>query len=149
MDTTDCSREILEVVPLVMRAIRAEMRAHRGAELTIPQFRALLFISRTPGTSLVQLAGHLGLTPATTSKMVDGLVVAGLINRGDSASDRRRLTLSLSSVGQGRLNHARKATQSMLDQRIAGLDAGQEKTIHDALQILKTAFSLSNEMDRS
>ena len=40
------AREILDVVPIVMRMIRAEMRSQRSADLAIPQFRALLFISR-------------------------------------------------------------------------------------------------------
>jgi DNA-binding MarR family transcriptional regulator len=33
------AREILDIVPVIMRVIRAEMRNHRSADLAIPQFR--------------------------------------------------------------------------------------------------------------
>jgi len=142
MDTTPStiSREILEVIPAVMRAIRGEMRAHRGAGLSIPQFRALLFINRAPGASLAQLAEHLGLTPATTSKMVDGLVGKGLVNRGESMSDRRRITLALSDTGSRRMENTRKAAQVMLDGRIASLDEAQKAVIGEALRSLRSIF---------
>lgn len=145
MDNMECSRAILEVMPVVMRAIRDEMRAHRGSGLTVPQFRALLFISRLPGTSLAQLAGHLGLAPATTSKMVDGLVGTGLVRRQESASDRRRITLQLSVAGQNRLEEARLAAQAMLEGRISRLEPNQKKILQEAMQTLRQAFIASGE----
>jgi hypothetical protein len=37
---------LLDVLPQVMRAIRAEMRSHRALGLSVPQFRALGFVRR-------------------------------------------------------------------------------------------------------
>jgi hypothetical protein len=50
------AHELLEVVPIVIRVIRAQMRRHRSLALTVPQFRALVFIGDNPGTSLSQVA---------------------------------------------------------------------------------------------
>ncbi len=46
------ARELLDVVPVIMRTIRAEMRSHRSNDLTIPLFRSLMFLERHPGVSL-------------------------------------------------------------------------------------------------
>jgi len=46
------AREVLDAVPTVMRFIRAQMRGHRALGLSVPQFRTLVYIERTGGTSL-------------------------------------------------------------------------------------------------
>ena len=58
----ECARQVLEIVPLVMAAIRTEIRTHRGSELSVPQFRVLIFLNRHAGASLSDIAEHLGLT---------------------------------------------------------------------------------------
>ena len=60
-------------MPSVMRFIRTEMRSHRALALGVPQFRSLVLIERTAGTSLTGVAAQLGLTPPSASKLVDGL----------------------------------------------------------------------------
>ena len=61
-----CAAEILEVVPQVMRTIRTEMRQRRASGLSVPQFRAMIFVNRQGQGSLVEVAESLGLTSATT-----------------------------------------------------------------------------------
>ncbi|HCM96593.1 MAG: hypothetical protein A2X25_00180 [Chloroflexi bacterium GWB2_49_20] len=36
-----CTREIVDIVPQIMQAIRVEMRRNRGSDISIPQFRTL------------------------------------------------------------------------------------------------------------
>lgn len=36
-----CAAELLDTVPLLMRAIRTNVRSHSGPELSLPQFRTL------------------------------------------------------------------------------------------------------------
>jgi DNA-binding MarR family transcriptional regulator len=136
----DCSREILDVIPAVMHAIRAEMRAHREPGLSVAQFRALLYINRTPGASLAQLAAHLGLTSATTCKLVDGLVERGLTSRADSPSDRRRIILALSTEGEKSMDSARLAAQDMLSLKTASMNDDERAIVFAAMQILRSAF---------
>ncbi len=136
-----CACEILDVVPLIMRAIRMEMRSHRDSSLSIPQFRALLFVHRNLGTSLSQVAEHLGLTAPTTSKMVDGLVTRELISRKVMQGNRRRVTLTLLPHGEAMLKTAQAETQKKLSTSIATLsDKDLQKTI-EAMLILKNIFA--------
>ena len=124
----ECARQVLETVPLVMRTVRAEMRRHRAADLSVPQFRTLTFLSRQAGASLSQVAEHIGLTLPSMSSLVEGLVERKLILRKTHSVDRRRVTLTLTARGQSVLEAAHGATQAALAKKLAAL-APQDRTI--------------------
>lgn len=134
------AREILEVVPLIMRTIRMEMRSRRSADLSVVQFRALLFLDRNPGASLSTVAGHLGLTLPTVSKMIDRMVADQVVTRGDSTDDRRRMTLVLTAQGKSLLEKAHRGTEHRLQEILAGLGPGERETVHQAVQLLQGLF---------
>lgn len=134
------ARELLDVVPVITRTIRAEMRSHRPNDLTIPLFRSLLFLERHPGVSLQELAGHLGLTSPSVCKIVDGLVTHALVTRQHSNTDRRKITLALTPDGQNVLDEARTRTQARLSDRLATLSAEQCETVFQALQTIQPLF---------
>jgi DNA-binding MarR family transcriptional regulator len=138
-----CAREILDVIPTVMRFIRAEMKSHRAADLSVPQFRALLRISRSPGTSLGDVAGHLGLTPATTSTLVDGLVRRALVTRSAAAEDRRRITLDLTREGRAAVDSTTRETQKAIAAVISGLGEPEVRRVRRAMQPLRTVFAVA------
>src|SRR5690242_15369395 len=91
---SDCAGLLMEVVPQVMRAMRSEVRRHRE-DLSMPQFRALWFLSRRDGSSLSDVAERVGMPLPTMSKLVDVLVDRRLVTRDASAVDRRRVVLAL------------------------------------------------------
>src|SRR5436853_281870 len=96
--------EVLEVIPMVMRTVRSEMRLHRGPGLSVPHFRVLAYLGRNAGTSLSEVAEHVGLQLPSMSTLVDGLVTRGLVTRAPSAADRRRVTLTLTPSGRATLD---------------------------------------------
>ena len=135
---------LLEVIPLVMRTIRAEMRAHRS-DLSVPQFRILLHISRRPGASLAEAAEYLGLTSPTTCKMVDALVGRGLVLRQESTDDRRKVALTLTPQGRTLLNSAVSATLAQIETLLAACTPQQRAALPPALDTLRQAFSTAAE----
>ena len=137
--------DVLETIPLVMRAIRAEMRRHRQAGLSVPQFRALAFSRRQPGASLNSLAEHLGLTPASTSKMVDGLVERGLLERKTSLEDRRRITLTLTPPGYAVWEESFKHTQAYIAKHLARLNEAEREKLQTSLRMLTPLFDEPNQ----
>ena len=145
-----CAREVLETVPLVMRTVRAEMRRHRTADLSVPQFRTLNYLNRQAGASLSQVAEHVGLTLPSTSLLVDGLVERKLILRNTHAADRRRITLTLTARGQSVLEAAHGATQAALAEQLAALSAKDRMIVAQAMQALRPLFEpdLHGEADR-
>ena len=50
-----------------------------------------------------ELAGHLGLTPATLTPVIDTLEEAGAVRRSRDRTDRRVVRLSITPAGQERL----------------------------------------------
>ena len=143
-----CAQEILEVVPVVMRTIRAELRRHRTADLSIPQFRTLAFIDRNADASLSDVAEHIGLTLPSMSKIVDGLVTRKLVTRQTARDDRRRMTLALTTRGQTALQLSREATRACLAEDLAALSDRQRTTIAQAMEILRPVFTAQGEAGR-
>jgi MarR family transcriptional regulator for hemolysin len=142
-----CARQALDVVPLVMRAIRAEMRRHRMPGISVPQFRALAFLNRQPGASLSDVAEHIGLALPSMSKMVDGLVGRHLVRREVHPDDRRRVTLSLTRQGRAVQEAARAATQSSLAQRLAALSASERARVVEVMELLRPLFASGREAE--
>jgi MarR family transcriptional regulator for hemolysin len=132
---------MLDTVPLIMRTIRSEMRSHRTPDLTVPQFRALMFLRRHAGASLSEAAEHMGLTPPSMSRIVDGLVVRQLVVRQTPPEDRRRVSLALTGSGQEMLQLARKATQACLAEALMTLSEAQRASIIEAMQMLHPLFT--------
>ena len=132
--------ELLDVVPVIMRTIRNEMRSHRSNDLTVPLFRTLMFLERHPGVALLDLAGHLGLTSPSVCKIVDGLVAHSMVIRQHSNTDRRKITLALTPEGQNVLDESRSSTQARLADLLSSLSMEQCETVIQALQIIQPLF---------
>jgi DNA-binding MarR family transcriptional regulator len=137
----ECAREVLDVVPLVMRAIRAELRRHRSADLTLAQFRALAFVNRQGRASLSEVAEALGLSLPSMSKMVDGLVGRGFMTRIEDPADRRRVVLALTEAGNANLQAALDATETCLAQSLVRLPEDRRRSVVQAMAALREVFS--------
>lgn len=136
----DSAREVLDVVPLVMREIRTELRRQGANELSVPQFRTLMFLDRKKQGSLSDVAQHLGLTLPSMSVLIDGLVDRGLVRRQSDSTDRRRVTLMLTDRGRTRIDRARAAAHKHLTDLFRGVPAADRSVIAKAMQILKSVM---------
>ncbi|NTU48601.1 MAG: MarR family transcriptional regulator [Syntrophobacteraceae bacterium] len=136
----ECARQLLEAVPMVMRAIRAEMRRHRESDLSVPQFRALIYLNRHEGASLSDLAEHLGLTLPSMSKMINVLVVRNLVARCTDLGDRRRVVLTPTAGGRKAMESAYEVTRARLAERLAALPPCECATVMEAMKSLRSLF---------
>lgn len=137
----DCAAELLEVVPMMMRVIRAKVRSNSSPELSVPQFRALAFLGRNEGAMLGDVAGFLVLTLSAASKLVDGLVTAGLVGRESDPLDRRKIALKLTAAGERKFAAVREATAEFLTERVAEVSADERACITAAMRTLRGIFS--------
>ncbi len=144
-ETDSAAREILETVPLVMRSLRQWMRSHREAGLSVPQFRALTYISRHAGASLTEIAEHLGLALPSVSKLIGILSAKGLVSRAESTKDRRCLLLNLTAAGQALIASAKAATLSSLALSLKDLTGGELQTVSVAMRILRQAVDAAGK----
>lgn len=140
-----CAARIMETVPLVMRFIRAEMRARKATELSVPQFRTLTFLDRSPGASLSDLAEFLGVTLATASANTERLVQRDFVHRCDHPQERRKVVLKLTSAGKKHLEESRQKTRAFIADLLSGLSDEQIDRLDEGLILMKQVFEQASE----
>jgi len=140
VDSDEAARELLEVVPVIVKDIRSQMRSRRSPDLTVPQFRTLAFVDRNKDTSLSAVANHMGLTLPSTSKLVDGLITRGMLTREDNPADRRRVKLGVTNHGLIILETSRQGTLTYLAEKIANINPEDREVIVKAMNALRPVF---------
>jgi DNA-binding MarR family transcriptional regulator len=81
------------------------MLEHASTELSLPQYRLLVMVSRGDQRAS-KLALRLALSKPTVTAVVDGLVERGLLVRSEVPGDRRAVELSLTEAGGDALARA-------------------------------------------
>ena len=82
--------------------------------LSMPQVAALQCLRAEGPQSVTEIAGHLNLSLAATSHLVDRLVQRDVLARQEDPSDRRRKRVSIDRQGRALLSELdRRATESL------------------------------------
>lgn len=136
----DCAAAVLDVMPVVMDAMRSAMRHQVGEQLSVPQFRCLNFIARQPGCSVSAVAAFLGVTLATASAMVDRLVRSGAVAPSTAVADRRRSELHATDAGLTQVRQIELGAREEFAQALAACTAEELQTVHAGLSLLRRAF---------
>ena len=135
--------ELLEVIPIVMKEIRSQMRSHGSPDLTVPQFRTLAFVNRNQGSPLCKVADHMGLTSPSVSTLVDGLIKRGMMTREDQPDNRRRVRLVVTSRGRTILEASSRGTRAYLAKKLSSVSAENREVIVRAMETLRSIFTSS------
>lgn len=130
------------MAPALMQFLRLGMRGRRRPEVSVPQFRVLVHACMRPGATLRQLAEPLGVSTATASRMVETLVLRGLLARRPGETDRRQVAIALTPAGQQVLDMAHVHMRALFESRLTGLDAPALATLAAALDLLHTVFDI-------
>jgi DNA-binding MarR family transcriptional regulator len=91
-DVELASRALLEVSVAAMASVESRVPPS--------QLRALLALRSVQPARLADLAALLGTGTAASSRLVDRLVLAGLVDRRQRTVNRREVDLTLTSVGE-------------------------------------------------
>lgn len=89
--------------------------------LTIQKYRVLSYLAIEPSTPS-ELAYRLTVRPPTITRLVDGLVDRGLVERKTGDPDRRRSTLAVTRAGRTALSRANAAINEPLERISRHLD---------------------------
>jgi DNA-binding MarR family transcriptional regulator len=139
----NCAHELLDVIPEAMQTIRSEIRRQRNRDLSILQLRTLAYLAHHPGATLSAVAEHVGLTLSSMSTQITKLVHRHLVERLESPTDRRFVTLSLTEAGQTLFEQARQGAQDNLAVRCARLSAEERALLMQAMQLLRVFSSVT------
>jgi DNA-binding MarR family transcriptional regulator len=143
-----CAGLLLDTVPLVMRTLHEVIHEISDPELTVGQFRTLMFVHRHEGANLSAAAEHLGLRLASTSKLVDHLVRRRLLGRAHDPADRRRMVLRLTARGDALLQEANMLARRRLAGVLNKLEGGDLAILREGLGLLQASFLPAGEWPR-
>ena len=108
----DVAREILKIIPLVMRTVAAELRA--AGELPAPaHFGLLTMLSAQPRT-LSELANLQGVSLPTMSNSITAMVQRGWVRRTAPPKDRRVVIIEVTPTGRAALERVGRAAEAHL-----------------------------------
>lgn len=138
-DNRTLARQFLEIIPLVMRVVAADLRR---SELTIdPAYFRLLDMLSKRAWSLSELAEKQAVSLPTMSKTISTLEERGWVERLRSSEDRRVVLVELTPAGRVALN----AVHAQMLTRVAGvlepLSAAQRQELASGLDSLRQVFS--------
>jgi DNA-binding MarR family transcriptional regulator len=100
---TENQAQVVDALLMASRAlvaIAARSLADRDAEVTLPQFRALVVLASRGPQRVVDISAELGIDPSTGTRLCDRLVRKSLVRRQRSATDRRVVRVALNAAGR-------------------------------------------------
>ncbi|MCC7415992.1 MAG: MarR family transcriptional regulator [Acidobacteria bacterium] len=135
----DSARELLEIVPLVMRTVAAELRA--AGELPAPAHFGVLMAIGERSRTLSELALLRGVSLPSMSNSVAALAQHGWVRRAAHARDRRTVLVEMTGAGRAVLERVGRAAQARLSEALAPLDPKARRELTAGLAVLRRVFA--------
>jgi DNA-binding MarR family transcriptional regulator len=122
-----------------MVALAARSLAGLDADVTLPQYRALVVLASRGPQRVIDIATELGVTASTGTRMCDRLVRKGLIRRYRIPSDRRAVRLTLTPAGRTLVEEVTFRRRDELAALIAEMPAAWRKPVTKAMRSIADA----------
>jgi len=135
----DTAREILEIIPLVMRTVAAELRA--AGEMPAPAHFGLLSILSVRPRMLSDLASLQGVSLPTMSNSISAMVERGWVRREAPDGDRRVVMIDVTPTGRAALERVSRAAEAHLADVLAPLDLPARRRLVGGLGVLRKVFA--------
>ena len=121
------------------RSTEAFMRFMKDNDLNAAQYGALMRLYHHGNCTVSDIGTQFGITPPAASQLVDKLVHAGLVERAESAHDRRVKQLALTSRGRQLVDASQAARLEWTRDLGQALSPDRRATIAQALADLIAA----------
>ena len=130
-------RKLVDAIRGAARLSRLLEGVCQHSDLTLSQYRLLLFIATAP-QRFGALANQAALRPPTLTSLIDGLEKKGLVARVPVEGDRRALEVALTDAGHAAL----AATEASLAESLTPLfvDSGAKPEVVEGLGALNGAM---------
>ena len=134
------AQQIVEIVPLVMRTLAAELR-HTGHTLSPSHFRLLAMLQHREW-SLGDLAAHEKVSSPTISRSISTLEERGGVQRRPSDEDRRVVLARLTSDGEQVLLQMEKMALLRIVEMLSPLNHEDMLRLNGGLPVLRKVFEM-------
>jgi DNA-binding MarR family transcriptional regulator len=137
----DTARKLLEVMPLVMRTVVAELRA--AGELPAPAHFPLLHMLSEHPRSLSELAAFRGVSLPSMSSSVTTLVGRGWVKRTAPLADgdRRVVMLEVTAGGRAALDRVARVAERRLAEVLAPIKGPAGRRLQAGLGVMREVFA--------
>lgn len=132
----DPLRVATDLRPVLLRLARELRRETDQLGVTARQATLLALVGGHPNVTTSELAAAEGVSVPSMSRHVDRLAELGLLSRAQSDSDRRRVGLALTPLGQEALDAVRARRTAWLAERLARLEPRECDRIAAAIPLL-------------
>jgi DNA-binding MarR family transcriptional regulator len=107
--------QIFDNLSAMKRSMHGRLQSSlASSNITHSQLELMMLIKRLQPTYSKQLALELHLTPGAVSQLIEAAVESKLVLRTEGTSDRRYQSVSLTSLGQKKLNDIEKKRNEMM-----------------------------------
>jgi DNA-binding MarR family transcriptional regulator len=131
--------ELAEAVLALARGSRVV--EHGLGDMSLPQFRVLALIERSPARASA-LAERAAVSRPSLTGVLDGLEGRGWVRRVEVSGDRRGVSLEVTKEGRAALRSAERAVGEHLAELLDGLPADERAAAVAGLEALGRAISL-------
>jgi len=135
----ETAHELLSILPLLNRVMIVELRQEAGQETTMPQFRVLSYLYKSPLT-VSDVARQRRVSFQSAGELVQTLVERGWITRIPDPNDRRQSLLHLTDAGRQEYERAQGHMLERLSQMVERLPEEDQTIIRRAMSLLQTVL---------
>lgn len=130
----------LAVIPQLMAFVRKNLNQDPQINLRLGQFRMLHTLHQNLAHTISEVAGVLGVSLPSASKMMDDLENLGWVSRHPDDQDRRRAILSLTDNGQNIYRRAVDSVREQIAEQFASLSTTERGVLFCAAVKLTEIF---------
>jgi DNA-binding MarR family transcriptional regulator len=138
MDEQTTGALLREVARLHSQAQRSQVACCGGTTST--QCSVLTELGHSGPVTLADLGRHLGLDKGWTSRVVEGLVTEGLVDKEPSPTDRRTVIVGLTPMGKRRYQELNETLNAQSGRVMSRIPAAGRAGVLRALELLQQAL---------
>ena len=121
----------------LLRTARRLRMERSSTEITDAQYSVLHALAKLGPLAPGALAEREHVQPPSMTRTVAALVEAGLVSRGEHATDKRQVVVAITAAGEQEVRETRRRRDAWLAQRLKDLTLPERATLAEATEILR------------
>ncbi len=140
-DTNDAIQIIVQWMEVsTTRSIRDWMRYVKTTGLSMPQFGIMMHLFYRDNCGVSDIGGHMKISSAAASQLIDKLVKDGLLERTENPNDRRAKQITLSEKGRNLIETGIHERYRWVGDLASSLKSEEQEAVLETLPVLIRAF---------
>ncbi|GLZ28042.1 MarR family transcriptional regulator [Lentzea sp. NBRC 105346] len=141
LDTSDVDAltDAVLTASRLLVAVSAQSIAAADDTITLPQFRVLVVLDSRGPMKLTTLADLLDVNPSTATRMVDRLLMTGLLARQPNPASRREVVVELTLEGRKLVRGVTRRRRVAIGRIIARMPEDKRRGLIEALNAFSEA----------